>query len=101
PSNSRILLGGLSPADCARWLTLANARGAASVLGDLLHRETNGNPFFLGEIVRTLTTVEDGTPRGTRRAPHGVREVIARRLDRLGRDCRRSLEVAALFDETV
>ena len=102
PSTSRILLDGLSPAHCARWLTLANARGVAAVLGDVLHRETNGNPFFLGEIVRTLTTEEDpGTPWGTRRVPHGVREVIARRLERLGHDCRTSLGVAALFDDTV
>src|SRR5262249_33851087 len=102
PSTCRILVGGLSAAHCARWISLATPRGDAVALGEALYRETNGNPFFVGEIVNLLATEEDpGTSWDSRRVPHGVREVIARRLDRLGDECRRSLAVAALFGETV
>jgi AAA ATPase domain len=102
PSTHRRLLDGLSAAHCARWLALADARGDAVALGEALHRETNGNPFFVGEIVNLLAAEEElDTPWDTRRVPHGVREVIARRLDRLGSECRASLGVAALFGDTV
>src|SRR5262249_42602178 len=85
PSTSRIVLGGLSPAHCARWLTLAKARGAAGVLGDVLHRETNGNPFFLGEIVRTLRTAARAArrPRGHRAPARPART----RLSHVPRGC--------------
>src|SRR5262249_32763529 len=87
-------------AHCARWLALAEARGNAVELGETLHRETNGNPFFVGEIVNLLAAEEEAdTPWDTRRVPHGVREVIARRLDRLGSECRGALGVAALLGD--
>ena len=98
----RIQLGGLSPAHCARWLALAEAPGDATALGEALHRETNGNPFFVGEIVRLLAAEADpATGWDAQRVPHGVHEVIARRLDRLGSECRTSLAVAALLGDTI
>src|SRR5262249_1663181 len=102
PSTCRLLVGGLSAAHCPRWISLATPRGDATALGEALYRETNGNPFFVGEIVTLLAAEEDpGTSWDSRRVPHGVREVIARRLDRLGDACRASLAVAALFGDTV
>ncbi len=102
PATRRIMLGGLSAAHCARWIALAEARGDARALGEALHRETNGNPFFVGEIVRLLAAETDpGTGWDTQRVPHGVHEVIARRLDRLGNECRTPLAVAALLGDTV
>ena len=102
PSTRRLLVGGLSPAHCARWVTLTGAHGDAAALGEALHRETNGNPFFVGEIVHLMAGEEHlGAGRQAQRVPQGVREVIARRLDRLGDDCRVSLAVAALFGDTV
>jgi AAA ATPase domain len=102
PTTRRLLIGGLSPADCARWLAVLRPPGAAAALGKALHRETNGNPFFLGELVRLLADEEDlAEGWDALRVPHGVREVIARRLDRLGAACRATLAVAALVGDTI
>ncbi len=58
------------------------------------HAQTEGNPFFVGEVVRlldeegALTPEAPGTPeRWSARIPDGVREAIGRRLDRLSRPC--------------
>jgi AAA ATPase domain len=102
PSTRRLLVRGLSPADCARWIALTGAQGDAAALGEALHRETNGNPFFVSELIHLLADEDDlGTGWAAPRVPHGVRELIARRLDRLGDDCRATLAVAALFGDTI
>src|SRR5262249_6423884 len=74
-------------------------------------RETSGNPFFIREVL--LHLVEEGTlvRTGGRWSatvaveaiaiPDTVRQVIERRLGRLGELARRLLDVAALFTETV
>jgi AAA ATPase domain len=101
PCTRRLTLPGLSASDCARYATLTGAGVAADALGAELHRETNGNPFFLGEIVRLLASEGRlGVAWDPRFVPPGVREVIARRLDRLGEDCRAALAVGALLGET-
>lgn len=103
PTTRTIALAGLSPADCGRWLASAGAREDAASLGAVLHRETNGNPFYLGEIVQ-LAASDGGDFAAVldrRRVPHGLRAVIARRVARLGDGCRRVLEVAALLDEPI
>src|SRR5262245_14596185 len=100
PTTRRLPVGGLSPAHCARWLALGTPGAAA--LGEALHRETNGNPFFVGELVRLLADEEDlAEDWEALRVPHGVREVIARRLDRLGAACRATLAVAALVGDRI
>ncbi len=61
--------------------------------------ETDGNPFFVGEILRHLSesgALVQGTDgrwelvRGLEELglPQSVREVVGRRVDRLGEDCR-------------
>ena len=66
-------------------------------------RETAGNPFFAGEVLRHLTESgaivqeEDGRWRLTGDLadlglPQSVREVIGRRVERLGPDARTALE---------
>src|SRR5262249_44449924 len=101
PTTRRPPVGGLSPAHCTRWLALLGTPGAAT-LGEALHRETNGNPFFVGELVRLLADEEDlAEDWEALRVPHGVREVIARRLHRLGAACRATLAVAALVGDRI
>jgi len=102
PSTRRMLLGGLSSTQCARWVASTKLRAAAAALGDALYRETSGNPFFVGELVHLLSA-DDEAPAGcdAQRVPHGVREVVARRVDRLGDECRATLEVAALLGDTI
>jgi tetratricopeptide (TPR) repeat protein len=71
-------------------------------------RETAGNPFFAGELLRHL--IESGAivqeENGRWRLvgdlaklglPQSVREVIGRRVDRLGEDARTALSVAAVI----
>jgi hypothetical protein len=102
PAARRLVLSGLSPAHCARWITLTGVQGDTTTLGEALHRETNGNPFFVGEVVHLLAG-EDNLEAGfdVQRVPQGVREVVGHRLDRLGDDCRTALAVAALFGDTI
>jgi class 3 adenylate cyclase/tetratricopeptide (TPR) repeat protein len=71
-------------------------------------RETAGNPFFAGEVLRHLTESgaiakqEDGRWRLTGELadlglPQSVREVIGRRVDRLGPDARTALSAASVI----
>jgi class 3 adenylate cyclase/tetratricopeptide (TPR) repeat protein len=73
----------------------------------MLERETEGNPFFVGEVLRHLieTNVlvqEDGTWRGAVTSieeigiPEGVRDVVGRRLSRLSEDANAILRTAAV-----
>src|SRR4029453_12963627 len=102
PSTRRVLVARLSAAHCAQWVALAGVRVDAESVGAALHRETNGNPFFLGEVVRLLASedrLETGWTAGL--VPHSVREVVSRRVDRLGPQYRAALGVAALLGDTI
>ncbi|MEW6273137.1 MAG: AAA family ATPase, partial [Thermodesulfobacteriota bacterium] len=102
PSTRRIEIGGLSPADCARWLGLLGGRRHEAPLAEALHRETNGNPLFVREFVHLLAREGDVAAAwdGTR-VPQGVRDVVSLRLDRLGAECRATLAAAALLGDTI
>ncbi len=102
PSTGRLVVAGLSAAHCAQWVALAGARADADSVGGVLHRETNGNPFFLGEIVRLLAS--EGrldTGLGGQLVPPSVSDVVSRRVARLGEGCRAMLGVAALLGDTI
>ena len=66
-----------------------------------LHAHTGGNPFFVGEVLRSLA---DRDPEEIERAlrsdefelPEGVRQVIEQRVARLGDEVRRALSIAAV-----
>jgi class 3 adenylate cyclase len=77
-------------------------------LAEEITRETAGNPFFTGEILRHLIESgaivqgEDGRWRLTGDLadlglPQSVREVIGQRVERLGPDARTALSVAAVI----
>ncbi|MGK3994350.1 AAA family ATPase [Sorangium sp. So ce1024] len=53
---TRLAVGPLSEASVAAWLTLALSAGPERVgaLAGALHRKTNGNPFFLGQLLLEL-----------------------------------------------
>ena len=98
----RVLLGGLSHADVERFIDATCAFVPDRALVRALHAQTEGNPFFVGEVVRLLAeegalTLEAlGTPeRWSARIPEGVRDVIGRRLERLSRPCNDTLTVAS------
>jgi hypothetical protein len=101
PHGQRIVLRGLDEADAVRLIELiAGARPAASLVSAVC-RHTEGNPFFIGELVPLVLAdpalrPDDPTAFGLA-VPQGVREVIGRRLNRLSPECNRILGLAAVI----
>jgi DNA-binding SARP family transcriptional activator/tetratricopeptide (TPR) repeat protein len=92
----RVPLAGLSPSE-VRELVLALGVRPSPDFVDALHGETEGNPFFIEEVVRHLDGDGDTGALSEAGVPDGVREVISRRLHRLGADARDALQVAAVI----
>jgi len=81
---------------------------AAVSLAHAVYRETDGNPFFVGEVLRHLsetgTIYQDTTGRwvavdsiGDMALPDSIREVIGARVGRLGTSAGRVLSLAAVI----
>ncbi len=94
----RVALGGLSAADVGHYIERTAGRKPPDVLIEAVSHETEGNPFFVGEVVRLLVSEGrlDDAQTGSIGLPPGVREVIGRRLDRLSAECNRMLTIAAV-----
>jgi DNA-binding SARP family transcriptional activator len=105
----RLALSGLAPGEVARFMAEAAGHEMDDdglALARTIHNETQGNPFFLREVIRHLAEtggIEQRDGRwGTRlpvdevAVPEGVREVIGRRLARLSGEANRVLRVAAV-----
>ena len=105
----RVLLRGLSQQDVDRFIELVSGVTPPNGMVEAVHRQTEGNPLFVTEVVRLL--VQEGfvgagvdpAPAGGRedswniRIPEGVREVIGRRLDRLSERCNDTLTIASVM----
>jgi tetratricopeptide (TPR) repeat protein/transcriptional regulator with XRE-family HTH domain len=80
---------------------LSDARLAAPGLGARLHRETEGNPFFLMSILQSLT--EGGIPLETRQGgdpailPDALRAAVRVRITHVPQEIRSTLETAAVL----
>ena len=112
PGVERVRLAGLDEAGVAAVME-ARARheldDEGRALAGLLHAQTAGNPFFLREMLHHL--VERGAivhrdgrwvtaqPVGEVEVPDSVREVVGRRLGRLGDEARGVLALAAVLGE--
>ncbi|VVJ21622.1 AAA-ATPase [Amycolatopsis camponoti] len=74
----------------------------ARQLAVVLREQTGGNPFFLRELWRDLTTRSGSAAVDPANlvAPESVRDTFRIRLDRLAVDARRVLEVAAVLGDT-
>jgi class 3 adenylate cyclase len=108
----RLTLGGLDADAVVSFVEGASDKpleGRGPALAHALHAETNGNPFFIGEMVRHLTETgaiyeEDGQwawrlAVGELDVPEGVREVIGRRLARLSDETKRTLSIASVVGQ--
>jgi tetratricopeptide (TPR) repeat protein len=97
---SRVVgLRGLSRADVARFMEVVGGSRPPAAIVAAIHQRTDGNPFFVSELVRLLAP--DGnwvrTPQAVGAAiPLGVQEVISARLARLSAPCRSLLQIAAV-----
>ncbi len=97
-----LLLGGLGQREVAGFMALVAGAEPSAELAAEVYRQTDGNPFFVTEVVRLLASQGrlDPAARGSTvlgsGLPEGVRAVVAERLSRLSGDCRRILEVASV-----
>src|SRR5439155_5355525 len=81
-----------------RFIELTTAGSPRAGLAETVYRETEGNPLFVGEIVRLLDAegrLNDPAARLT--IPPSLTEVIARRLRRLSAECNRVLSLASVL----
>lgn len=98
----RIELMGLTESDLGRYVELSTGTSPPRELVTALHRETEGNPLFVGEVVRLLAAEGrlaegDVGSLATLGIPQGVREVIGRRIGRLSEGCRDVATLAAVL----
>jgi hypothetical protein len=91
----RLALGGLSVDELAQLLEGLPQAQAARALAVTLHDATEGNPFFVAEVLRNLA--ESGQSPGAVPVPDGVRDVVVARIARLDPSTRRLLGVAAVL----
>ncbi len=110
PNYRRVLLRGLSQETVVDLLGVLEPSEEASAgrtaLAAALYEETEGNPFFIREVIAHLIETgkivhENGrwvgrvTSRSELGIPEGVREVIGRRLSHLGGGCNKMLTLAS------
>jgi predicted ATPase/class 3 adenylate cyclase len=97
----RVTLRGLSEPEVGRYIEVVANIDPPPTLVSAIHEETEGNPFFVSEIVNLLASEGDlndpaALSEWTVTIPQGVREVVGRRLDRLSEDCNRVLAIASV-----
>ena len=95
----RISLDGFSPESIERYVEMTAGAKPPPGLAQAVHAQTDGNPFFVGEVVRLLASEgrlsDPDSWQG--QIPQGVREVVGRRLDRLSEQTNDGLKVAAVI----
>jgi tetratricopeptide (TPR) repeat protein len=101
-ATTRLHLAGLGMTDVRQFIKLTTGQTPPDSLVSEVHRETEGNPLFVGEVVRLLAAEGklDRPEKVTSRRlglPQGVREVIARRLSQLSEEPARVLALASVF----
>ncbi len=102
PGTRSLPLIGLPEADVGSFVSLATGLEPSTPLVGALHRATDGNPLFVGEVVQLLTSEEalesiTDAEAWRRMVPEGVRAVIRRRLRHLSGNCRLVLVLASVL----
>ena len=101
----RVLLRGLLREEVAALIEATGGQPPPEAFVDAVYEVSEGNPFFVAEILRNLVEsgairVEDGRYVGDPESiaanlPEGVREVVGRRLDRLSAEANALLSVGS------
>src|SRR5881296_326685 len=94
-------LSGFGEGEVALFIEGKTGRSASAALVEAVHRETEGNPFFVDEVVHLLAAEgaldrRDATVARRLPVPQGVREAIRRRLAPLPAPCRDALTLASV-----
>jgi DNA-binding SARP family transcriptional activator len=98
PVTRSLILGGLAEGDVARFIAETTEHVPMAALVEAVFGESQGNPLFVGEIVRLLEA--EGRldePSLELAIPRSVKDVIGRRLRRLSDACNRLLMLAAVL----
>lgn len=96
----RVALEGLNPEEVGRFISEATGTSASPQLAGAFHARTDGNPFFLAELVKLLVSeraLDNADCLSSRQVPVGVRDVLRRRLARLPEATNALLRVAAII----
>ncbi len=96
----RLPLRGLRERDVAEVVARVAGRRAPDRVVRAIHHATEGNPFFIDEVVRLLSAeggLDDAVQAANVRIPDGVRETIRHRLDPLPDRARMLLLTAAVI----
>jgi hypothetical protein len=107
-SFARILLRGLTADEVQRMMSAIGGQEVRWETAEAVHRQTEGNPLFVQEVLRYLVEEgliarEDGRWQATgntplaMQIPEGLRDVIGKRLARLSPECNRLLSTAAVI----
>jgi tetratricopeptide (TPR) repeat protein len=102
PVTRALPLSGLTHADVADFIRVTVGSEAPESLVTAIDTQTEGNPLFLGEVVRLLAQEGRLTATGDPAAlefgiPQGVREAIGRRLGHLSDECNELLILASIL----
>ncbi|MEU8198759.1 BTAD domain-containing putative transcriptional regulator [Microbispora amethystogenes] len=102
----RMSVAPFTPEQISDYLREVGRAGSGPELARALHDRTGGNPFFLGELLRLLTSTHTGGPVGAAdvlalAVPDGVRDVINQRVSRLPEDSQTLLRAAAVIGRDV
>jgi tetratricopeptide (TPR) repeat protein len=102
PTTRHLLLGGLTEPDVALLVEMMGGAAPSPALVSALHNQTSGNPLFVSETVKMLTTegsFDSAIVAGDLHVsiPGAVREVILRRLDQVGETCRDTMTLASVL----
>ncbi|HEY95715.1 MAG TPA: hypothetical protein G4O15_12345, partial [Dehalococcoidia bacterium] len=107
-SFGRVLLRGLNIDEVRRMLESLTQENIPVGLAEAVHRQTEGNPLFVQEVVRYLTeekllTRESGRLQTSgdtaleMSIPEGLRDVIGKRLSNLSNECNELLSFASVI----
>lgn len=106
---TRITLRRFEQAETTAQLSALLGEEVSGEFGQAVHRETEGNPFFIEEVLKAL--IEQGSVRresgrwkrcdvGELVIPQSVKEAIGNRLDRVSDETNEILRVAAVLGKT-
>ena len=97
--STRLPLTGLTTSDVEELLRRTNPEAVDEALAPALVARTGGNPFFVTELVRLLTSERRlDVPSVDTVLPHQVRDVLRRRIERLPDRTQSLLNVVALLN---
>jgi tetratricopeptide (TPR) repeat protein len=106
---TRIALRRFDASETSAQLSALLGEEVGADFGGAVHRETEGNPFFIEEVLKAL--IEQGSVRresgrwrrcelGELLIPQSVKEAIGNRLDRVSREANEVLRAAAVLGKT-